>query len=124
MFADGQVGASLAVTDIDRARKFYSETLGFTIGRESPGGTLFQGGGGSAFFVYPSSFAGTNKATAMAVNVTDFDDVVAELRGKGVAFIDYDMGDFSTVDGVAQTPEGPAAWFSDPDGNIIGLTQM
>lgn len=124
MFADGQVGASLAVTDIDRARAFYSETLGYTIGRESPGGILFTGGQGSAFFVYPSSFAGTNKATSMAVNVADFDDVVAELRGKGVTFIDYDMGELKTVDGVAQTPEGPAAWFTDPDGNIIGLTQM
>ena len=124
MFADGQTGASLAVTDIDRARAFYADTLGFPIARESEGGILFQGGGNSAFFVYPSQFAGTNKATSMAVNVTDFDDVVAELRGKGVTFIDYDFGDFKTENGVVQTPEGPAAWFADPDGNIIGLTQM
>jgi catechol 2,3-dioxygenase-like lactoylglutathione lyase family enzyme len=124
MFADGQTGASLAVKDIDRARAFYADTLGFPIARETEGGILFQGGRSSAFFVYPSSFAGTNKATSMAVNVTDFADVMAELRSKGVVFIDYDFGDFKTENGVMQTPEGPAAWFADPDGNIIGLTQM
>jgi catechol 2,3-dioxygenase-like lactoylglutathione lyase family enzyme len=124
MLSDGLTGASLAVTDMVRARAFYADTLGFPVARESEGGILFQGGGGSAFFVYPSTFAGTNKATSMGINVADFDAVVTELRGKGVAFIDYDFDDFKTDNGVVQTPEGPAAWFADPDGNIIGLTQM
>ena len=124
MISDGQTAASLAVTDIDRARKFYGETLGFPVRQESPGGTVFQSGQGTAFFVYHSQFAGTNKATSMAINVTDFDATVAELRKKGVAFIDYDYPELKTDNGVAQTPEGPAAWFADPDGNIISLTQM
>ena len=124
MLADGQVAATLAVSDIDRAKKFYAETLGFPVVLESPGGIMFQAGKGTALFVYPSGFAGTNKATAASFNVEDFDASVADLRSRGVSFMDYDFPGLKTENGVAQTPEGPAAWFADPDGNIIAVTQM
>jgi catechol 2,3-dioxygenase-like lactoylglutathione lyase family enzyme len=124
MLSDGQTAATIAVTDIDRARKFYAETLGFSIRQESPGGILFQGGQGTAFFVYPSQFAGTNRATAMSVNVEDFEGTVADLRERGITFMDYDFPGLKTENGVAQTPEGPAAWFTDPDGNILAVTYM
>jgi catechol 2,3-dioxygenase-like lactoylglutathione lyase family enzyme len=121
---DGQAAATLAVSDMDRASKFYTDTLGFSVAQQSPGGTLFQGGQGTAFFVYPSQFAGTNKATAMSFNVEDFDATIEELRGKGITFMDFDLGDFKTENGIAQTPDGPAAWFTDPDGNIINVNHM
>jgi catechol 2,3-dioxygenase-like lactoylglutathione lyase family enzyme len=124
MLNDAQAGATLAVTDIERARAFYEGTLGFSVAQESEGGILFQAGQGSAFFVYPSSFAGTNKATAMTLNVSDFDATVADLRGKGIEFLEYDFPGLKTEDGVARTPEGPAAWFADPDGNILALVSM
>jgi catechol 2,3-dioxygenase-like lactoylglutathione lyase family enzyme len=124
MLSDGQVAATLAVSDIDRAKKFYVETLGFSAVQESPGGIMFQLGKGTALFVYPSGFAGTNKATGASFNVDDFDGTIADLRAKGVSFMDYDFPGLKTEDGVARTPEGPAAWFADPDGNIIAVTQM
>jgi catechol 2,3-dioxygenase-like lactoylglutathione lyase family enzyme len=124
MLSSGQTAATMAVSDIDRARKFYAETLGFSVMRESPGGILFQSGKDTVFFVYPSGFAGTNKATAMSINVGDFDATIADLRDRGVSFMDYDNPEFKTEDGVAKTPEGPAAWFADPDGNVIAVTQM
>jgi catechol 2,3-dioxygenase-like lactoylglutathione lyase family enzyme len=124
MLTDGQTGATLAVTDIDRARTFYTETLGFPIAQESEGGILFTSGQGTAFFVYPSQFAGTNKATAMTINVEDFDGAIAELRGKGVELLEYDLPGFKTENGVVQTPDGPGAWFADPDGNIIAVVKM
>jgi catechol 2,3-dioxygenase-like lactoylglutathione lyase family enzyme len=124
MLKDGQTAATLAVSDIDRARKFYTETLGFTPMQENPGGILFQSGQGTAFFVYPSEFAGTNKATAMSINVDDFDGVIADLRQKGISFMDFDYPEFKTENGIAQTPDGPAAWFADPDGNIIAVAKM
>ncbi len=124
MLSDGQAAAALAVTDIDRAKKFYTDTLGLSVKQESPGGILLEAGQGTAIFVYPSEFAGTNKATAVAFNVGDFDGTVSDLRGKGVTFMEYDFPGLKTENGVAQTPEGPAAWFADPDGNIIGVTAM
>jgi catechol 2,3-dioxygenase-like lactoylglutathione lyase family enzyme len=124
MIKDGQTAATLAVTDIDRARKFYTDTLGFPIIQENPGGILFQSGKGTAFFVYPSEFAGTNKATAVSINVDDFDATIADLRNKGISFMDFEYPEFKTENGIAQTPDGPAAWFTDPDGNIIAVAQM
>jgi len=124
MLNDGQAAATLAVADIDRARKFYTETLGFSVMQESPSGILFQGGKGTAFLVYPSEFAGTNKATAMSINVDDFDATVADLREKGITFMDFDYPGYESENGIVQTPEGPGAWFADPDGNIIALAHM
>ena len=124
MLKDGQVAATLGVSDMDRARKFYSDTLGFSTAQENPGGILYQAAKGTAFFVYWSEFAGTNKATAMTINVDDFDGAVADLRAKGIKLLDFEYPDFKTENGIAQTPEGPAAWFTDPDGNIIAVTQM
>ncbi|MGZ8600766.1 MAG: VOC family protein [Actinomycetota bacterium] len=124
MLKDGQAAATIAVTDIDRARAFYADTLGYSVQQEDPGGILFQAGQGTAFFVYPSTFAGTNKATAMSVNVADFDATVADLRGKGIEFIEYDLPGLKTENGIASTGDGSIAWFADPDGNIIAVTQM
>ena len=125
MLATGQAAATLAVSDVDRARKFYTETLGFTPVMEDPAmGTLYGGGKGTMFLVYWSEFAGTNKATAMTINVEDFDGTIAELREKGITFLDFDYPGFSSQDGIVQTPTGPAAWFTDPDGNIISVGSM
>lgn len=124
MLKDGQAAATIAVTDLARGRTFYAETLGFPIVQESEGGILFQAGQGTAFFVYPSQFAGTNKATTASFNVDDFDATIADLRGKGIVFLEYDFPGLKTENGVAQTPDGPGAWFADPDGNILAVTHM
>jgi len=51
-------------------------------------------------------------------------EAVARLRGRGVTFEDYDFGEYKTVDGIMETPDGNAnAWFKDPDGNIVGTVQ-
>jgi catechol 2,3-dioxygenase-like lactoylglutathione lyase family enzyme len=125
MLASGQVAATLAVSDLDRARKFYTETLGFSPVMDDPAmGTLYRGGKDTAFLVYWSEFAGTNKATAVTINVEDFDGTIAELRKKGITFLDFDYPGFESKDGIVQTPIGPAAWFTDPDGNIISVGSM
>ena len=120
---DITVFASLPASDLDRARAWYEEKLGVTPSGESGGGSLMYVLGDSGFMIYESQFAGTNQATAAGIAVADFDAVVAELRGKGVAFLDVDMGDgMATVDGVMTGPDGNRiAWFKDSEGNILGL---
>jgi catechol 2,3-dioxygenase-like lactoylglutathione lyase family enzyme len=110
----------LPAVDLARARRFYEEKLGFKPGEVTPAGVTYHVNN-SSIFLYPSTFAGTNKATAASFNVTNLVALVAELRGKGVVFEEYDMGDFKTVNGILKTPEGLAAWFKDTEGNIIGL---
>ena len=111
----------IAVKDIDRARKFYSDTLGLEA-KEAMGGEVLEvKSGGTVISVYRSEFAGTNKATALTFEVGDISAEVRELKDKGVFFEHYDMpglerqGDFYVAEGMK------TAWFKDPDGNILSL---
>jgi predicted enzyme related to lactoylglutathione lyase len=120
MLENASVGAAIAVSDIDRAKKFYSETLGVPIQEERPDGVLYSARD-SEFLVYPSQFAGTSKATCMFFNVDDLAAAVEELRGRGIAFEEYDLPGLKTEDGIAQIGNVRGAWFKDPDGNILAV---
>ncbi|PFG39373.1 glyoxalase/bleomycin resistance protein/dioxygenase superfamily protein [Georgenia soli] len=112
---------TLAVKDLAAARSFYEETLGFE-GREETGGIVYTAGSGQ-FLVYESSYAGSNKATAMAFEAPDgdFDTEVQNLRDKGVEFQTFEMEGVQWDGDVATFDEGRAVWFNDPDGNILSL---
>lgn len=113
---------TLAVKDLAAARSFYEGTLGFAPGREESGGIVYTAGSGQ-FLVYESSYAGTNKATAMAFEApaADFDTEVQQLRDKGVQFQTFEMEGIEWDGEVATFGEGRGVWFNDPDGNILSL---
>lgn len=121
MLGTKNVHAIVAVKDLARARKFYEEVLGLQQIDENPGGVTYQSGS-SKLFVYPSEFAGTNQANAASWEVEDVQTVVDDLKSKGITFEHYD-----NIDGVTRQGDihimGPmkAAWFKDPDGNILCL---
>lgn len=121
MLGSNNVCACLAVKDMDAAKKFYSETLGLEVTKESPGG-IFYKSGKSGVFVYPSQYAGTNQATAAAWDVDDIEGAVAGLKDKGVAFEHYDNMPETRLEGdIHVMGEVKSAWFKDPDGNILNL---
>ena len=116
--------ATVAVSDIGRARKFYEETLGFKPMDERSDGVRYDTGGGNWFLVYPSQFAGTAKSTCMTFEVDNVETEVKELRGRGIVFEDYDFPGLKTVDGIAEIQGVKGAWFKDLDGNIIAVGQQ
>ena len=113
----------LAVKDLDRARKFYEETLGLKTEEEWGDEGVTMKSGATTVNVYKSEFAGTNKATALNFDVDDIKQEVRELKEKGVFFEHYDLpglnqeGDIYTAEGMK------TAWFKDPDGNILSLIE-
>lgn len=121
MLSDFDAMPVLAVTDLDRARDFYEKTLGFEPGPSAEG--VVYRAGGVEILVYPSSYAGTNKATAAAFMVPEaaFDAEVADLRRRGVTFQTFDMEGLTWDDGVADMDGMRAVWFADPDGNILNV---
>ncbi len=124
MLGDKDVCASIAVNDMDVAKKFYGETLGLEPSMATTGGTFFKSGS-SGVFVYPSSFAGTNKATYAAWQVDDVAAMVEELKAKGVSFEHYDDMPGVTLEGdVHIMGDTKAAWFKDPDGNILNIVNQ
>jgi catechol 2,3-dioxygenase-like lactoylglutathione lyase family enzyme len=56
--------------------------------------------------------------------VRDVEATVAELRGKGVTFEEYDLPGLKTVDGIAELGGVRGAWFKDPEGNILSVVEM
>jgi catechol 2,3-dioxygenase-like lactoylglutathione lyase family enzyme len=122
MLEDKDAAATLAVSDLERAREFYENTLGLSPVQEQPGGILYKSGN-SVVLVYPSEYAGTNQATAASWAVgDDFDAIVDELRSKGVSFEHYDDLPDTTREGDVHIADNfKAVWLKDPDGNILNL---
>jgi catechol 2,3-dioxygenase-like lactoylglutathione lyase family enzyme len=122
MLKDHASSAIVAVRDMDRARQFYEQTLGLEVAEGEGDGPLVFRTGKTFLVVYPSEFAGTNQANAVAWGVgEEIESVVAELRGRGVRFERYDMDGVSYADGVHRSGDFRMVWFKDPDGNILHL---
>jgi catechol 2,3-dioxygenase-like lactoylglutathione lyase family enzyme len=121
MLRDTDAVATLAVKNLGEAAKFYEETLGLTrAGAEDDEVVVFESGD-TRINVYRSSFAGTNKATALTWPVDDVDDVVRTLKAKGVRFEHYDLPDTKRQGDVHVSGDIKVAWFKDPDGNILSV---
>ena len=121
MLQDTDAVATLAVKDLGVAAKFYEETLGLSRAGTEDGEAIMFESGDTTINVYRSSFAGTNKATALTWAVDDVDDVVRTLKGKGVKFEHYDLPDTRRDGDVHVSGEVKVAWFKDPDGNILSV---
>jgi catechol 2,3-dioxygenase-like lactoylglutathione lyase family enzyme len=114
--------ATIAVKDMKVARRFYEDTLGLKLVFDMMPEAVTLESGRSKVLVYRSQYAGTNKATAATWIVgNDLERIVKDLRAKGVSFEHYDMPGV-TLKGDIHVGAGPdAAWFKDPDGNILAL---
>ena len=76
MLSDFPSYPTIPASDLERARRFYEGTLGLTVDEVTAAGVMYKAKG-SSLFVYPSTFAGTNQATAVGFRVTDLRATVA-----------------------------------------------
>jgi predicted enzyme related to lactoylglutathione lyase len=118
-----QFAATLPATDLERAKAWYAKVLQLEPVDLTEAGSAWYETDGTRFLLYQSQFAGTNQATAVAIEVADVEAAVAELRARGAVFEDYDDGDeLRTVDGIFVSPGGQKlAWLKDSEGNILAL---
>ncbi len=125
MLNDSKVTANIPAADLDRARRFYADTLGLTPTMENEEGLVYQTAGGTTFFVYQTEFAGQAGHTIAQWHVDDIETEVKDLQGKGLSFEHYDMPGVTWSGDIASVPEmGRAAWFKDSEGNIMCLDDM
>jgi catechol 2,3-dioxygenase-like lactoylglutathione lyase family enzyme len=121
MLSDSAAIATIAVRDLDRARAFYADTLGFRVLDANSEVVTFKAGSGK-MFVYRSDFGGSNRATSAMFEVKDVAAEAAGLKARGVRFERYDNLEGLTLQGDVYIGGGMAvAWFKDPDGNILSI---
>jgi predicted enzyme related to lactoylglutathione lyase len=112
-------------SDLDRARRFYEETLGFVPKSLNNGGVTYEFGGGTAAFLYLSPNAGTSKASQAFWSVEDVDREIVQLKQRGVVFEPYDdLPGERSPEGAVIAGGAKAAWFKDSEGNILAIIQI
>jgi predicted enzyme related to lactoylglutathione lyase len=124
MLNESRVHATLPAVDLERAKRFYAETLRLAIEHENPMAAMFSSAGGTRLTVFATPNPNRAGHTQAAWAVDDIERVVADLQERGVVFEEYDFPNLKTVDGVAQTGAGRAAWFKDTEGNMLGLIEF
>ena len=123
MLKNAPIVPYIPAKDVARARKFYEGKVGLVAREEFAGGVVYECGKGSWIFLYPTSNAGTSKASQAFWQVDDVEAEVTELKARGVVFEEYDMPGLKTVDGIATAGGTKAAWFKDSEGNILAVIQ-
>jgi catechol 2,3-dioxygenase-like lactoylglutathione lyase family enzyme len=123
--SDFRVTATIPVSNLEQACEWYMNKLGLEVSASNEYQVIFSCGSGTAIQVYESpSFSEASPYTLCTWEVTDMNIAVEELRICGIRFEEYNFEEFSTIDGVVTESDGSkAAWFKDPDGNILCIHQ-
>jgi catechol 2,3-dioxygenase-like lactoylglutathione lyase family enzyme len=128
VIANARAIAVIPVSNLEQGIEFYEAELGLPLqqriedlpeNREA----RFKVGQ-TEFAIYESVGAGQSRATLMAFEVDDIDATVKDMQSRGVTFEEYDMPNLKTQNGIATTGDEKAAWFKDPDGNILAVSQL
>jgi predicted enzyme related to lactoylglutathione lyase len=110
----------LPVKDRERAYRFYKETLGLKPGRvTAEGNQTFEGGQGTRISLLQKDEGTKAEHTALTFQIKDIEKVVEQLQEKGIAFEDYDLPGIKTINHICTIGSEKAAWFKDPEGNIL-----
>jgi catechol 2,3-dioxygenase-like lactoylglutathione lyase family enzyme len=123
MLQSSAVIAFISATDLARARRFYEDTLGLRFVEQNQFACVFDANGTMLRITVVDEVANPGY-TVLGWQVADLDHSINLLAAQGVTFTRYDgMGQDLT--GVWRTPGGDKiAWFCDPDGNTLSLTQF
>jgi catechol 2,3-dioxygenase-like lactoylglutathione lyase family enzyme len=115
----------ILTADRIRAKPFYAGVLGLKVIAEDGFATTFDLGGGATMRLTDLPGHTALGHTVLGWNVPDIRSAANELRGKGVTFTVYE-GFGQDADGIWTAPGGGAqvAWFPDPDGNVLSITQF
>src|SRR5579871_6557530 len=100
MFTNYKIQPMIAASDIERAKRWYSEKLGLEPDKDMGGELLYHLSSGSAFGIYETPSAGSAKNTVAVWDVDDLEAAMAYMRGRGVVFEEYDTPDFKTTNGI------------------------
>jgi predicted enzyme related to lactoylglutathione lyase len=123
MLNAGKIVGFVPALDLAKARSFYELILGQHATSQDDFAVIFEANGTMLRItrvqqLQPQPF------TILGWDVADIDDSVARLSERGVKFEQYSMPG-QDQRGIWKSPSGArVAWFKDPDGNVLSVTQF
>ncbi len=125
MLSKPVVTTILQVSDATPAVEFYRDRLGLDYqGPNTEGQEVFALAGGAALALMPGPDANPTGRTELSFEVPDIVAEIENLESNGVTFADYDLPGLKTVEHVCVLGSEKAAWFEDPDGNVLCLHEV
>jgi catechol 2,3-dioxygenase-like lactoylglutathione lyase family enzyme len=123
MFKEVKAFSGFSVNDIQKAKEFYSQTLGLEVS-EMNGLLNLHIAGGSNILIYPKPNHTSATFTILNFPVDNIEQAVDELTKRSVRFEIYNEEDLKTDEKGIARGEGPLiAWFKDPAGNILSVLE-
>lgn len=123
--ANSTISVMLPITDPERAQEFYGDRLELPFdGVDGEGSLMFKLGGGTRLSLRQLPAGAQSAHTTISFEVGDLPAEITRLEERGLAFEDYDLPGFTTVDHIFEGAGERAAWFLDPDGNVLCLHEV
>jgi len=121
MFDNAKFLATVPVSDLQKAKEFYEGKLGLNRVAENPRGLTYVTGGGNLFIYESPTTAGSSKASVATWEFETIEDLVNDMKAKGIEFLTYDIPGATWQDDIATMGDVQVAWFKDPDGNLYSV---
>lgn len=122
MLQQSPIMAFVATNDGERAKAFYSDTLGLSLQEDTPFAIVYEVRG-TTIRVQKTKGHTPAPHTVLGFDVTDIAGEVRALTAKGVRFERFPGMEQDEL-GIWRAPsQTRVAWFKDPDGNVISLSQ-
>ncbi len=122
MFKHTNAFSGFSVDDLQKAKEFYSKTLGLEVS-ETHGLLWLHIAGGTRILVYPKPNHTPATFTILNFPVDNIEEAVDKLTKLGVRFERYE-GDLKTdAKGIFRGESPKIAWFKDPAGNVLSVLE-
>lgn len=121
-----RIHTTIPVVDVQRARRFYRDTLGLeevdSLTEDGQDNIMFRVGDCSRFMLFKRPHRSKAEHTIAGLRVDDLEETMDELEGRGVRFERYDLPNLKTDErGIARMGDWKGAWFKDSEGNILAV---
>lgn len=123
MLRNAKVHPTISVVDLEKSKNFYSKILGLKeLPWEIENHVQYEAGSGTLLTIYLRADPPKAENTTASFQVDDVESVVNELKKKEVQFEEYDFPGLKTINSVAAMGDKKGAWFKDPSGNILAIS--
>lgn len=124
MLASQEIISFVATVKPEAAVSFYRDILGFALVEDQPYALVFTNSTGHMLRISKLPAHAPAAHTVLGWRVADIQTEAAALAAAGVAFLRYGFLQQDDA-GIWHSPSGDkVAWFADPDGNVLSLTQF